>query len=85
MATGSQAAAKARLQAANYRTGRPQFETRCDSCAHCTEGGTVQLTFRVRCKPDEKQAGRIYTLQQRELEITLTPPADGQMDMEKAA
>lgn len=49
------------------------------------EGGTVQLTFRVRCKPDEKQAGRIYTLQQRELEITLTPPADGQMDMEKAA
>lgn len=40
MATGSQAAAKARLQAANYRTGRPQFETRCDSCAHCTAGGT---------------------------------------------
>ena len=32
MATGSQAAARERLQAAKYRTGRAQFETRCDSC-----------------------------------------------------
>ena len=32
MATGSQAAARERLQAAKYRTGRAQYETRCDSC-----------------------------------------------------
>lgn len=37
MATGSQAAARERLQAARYRTGRAQFETRCDSCMHCTD------------------------------------------------
>ena len=29
-------AARERLQAARYRTGRAQFETRCDTCAHCT-------------------------------------------------
>lgn len=35
MATGSQAAARERLQAAKYRTGRAQYETRCEICAHC--------------------------------------------------
>ena len=35
MATGSQAAARDRLRAALYRTGRAQFETRCDTCVHC--------------------------------------------------
>jgi len=25
-----------RLRAALYRTGRAQFETRCDTCKHCT-------------------------------------------------
>lgn len=28
-------AARERLQAAHYRTGRAQFETRCESCMHC--------------------------------------------------
>ena len=37
MATGSQAAARERLQAAHYRTGRAQFEPRCDRCMHCTD------------------------------------------------
>lgn len=27
--------ARDRLRAASYRTGRAQFETRCDSCMHC--------------------------------------------------
>lgn len=40
MATGSQAAAKTRLQAASYRTRQPQYATRCDTCTHCTAGGT---------------------------------------------
>lgn len=35
MATGSQAAARDRLRAALYRTGRPQYDHRCDTCAHC--------------------------------------------------
>ena len=34
MATGSTAAARARLAAAGYRTGRAQYEMRCDGCAH---------------------------------------------------
>jgi hypothetical protein len=36
MATGSKAAALDRLLAAQYHTGRAQFEPRCDSCMHCT-------------------------------------------------
>lgn len=35
MATGSQAAARDRLRVALYRTGRPQYDSRCDTCAHC--------------------------------------------------
>lgn len=35
MATGSAAAARERLSAAGYRTGRAQHESRCDGCAHC--------------------------------------------------
>lgn len=34
MATGSAAAARERLSAAGYRTGRAQHESRCDGCAH---------------------------------------------------
>lgn len=42
------------------------------------DGGMVDITFRVRCHPDEKQAGKIYTLQQREIEVTLEPPSEDQ-------
>ncbi|MCC7082561.1 MAG: hypothetical protein IT530_17990 [Burkholderiales bacterium] len=35
MPTGSAAAARERLTAAAYRTGRAQYEMRCDGCAHC--------------------------------------------------
>lgn len=41
MATGSQAAARARLQAACYRTKVAQYLDRCDKCLHAT-GGTKQ-------------------------------------------
>lgn len=42
------------------------------------DGGTVQLSFRVACHPDEKQAGKLYTLTQSSVEISLAPPnADG--------
>ena len=42
------------------------------------DGGMVDITFRVRCHPDEKQAGKIYTLQQREIEVTLEAPSEDQ-------
>lgn len=35
MATGSQAAARDRLRVALYRTGRPQYDSRCETCTHC--------------------------------------------------
>lgn len=38
------------------------------------DGGTVELSFTVKCKPDEKQAGKLYQLIQNEVNITLTAP-----------
>jgi hypothetical protein len=37
------------------------------------DGGMVQLVFRVQCKPDEKQAGRLYMLQKRPIVISIEP------------
>ena len=33
--TTTTAEARDRLRAALYRTGRPQYDSRCDTCAHC--------------------------------------------------
>lgn len=44
------------------------------------EGGTVSVTFRVQCHPDEKTFGRLAMQVQNEVEITLEPqelPSDG--------
>lgn len=38
------------------------------------DGGSVTCTMRVRCHPDEKQIGKLYTLIQREVEVSITPP-----------
>lgn len=37
------------------------------------DGGSVTLGFRVQCKPDEKQIGVLYTMQERGITFTLTP------------
>ena len=37
------------------------------------EGGTVSLTFRVQCHPDEKALGKLAVQVQNEVEITLEP------------
>ncbi|MBK8916343.1 MAG: hypothetical protein IPM64_17400 [Phycisphaerales bacterium] len=37
------------------------------------EGGTVVLGFRVQCRPDEKQIGKLYQLQETGVEFTLEP------------
>jgi hypothetical protein len=37
-------------------------------------GGTVIIGFRVQCRPDEKQAGRLFMLQELAITVTVTPP-----------
>ena len=37
------------------------------------EGGSVIVEFQVQCKPDEKQAGKLYTLQAQNLTVSLIP------------
>lgn len=38
------------------------------------EGGRCMIGFRVQCHPDEKQAGKLYLLQQQKVDITVVPP-----------
>jgi len=40
-------------------------------------GGAVELKFQVKCKPDEKQAGRLYQLIQKPISFSVEPPAAG--------
>ena len=47
------------------------------------KGGSVKLEFRVQCRPDEAQAGRLYMLQESDIELSITPPTLA--DIEKAA
>lgn len=49
------------------------------------DGGTVELTFVVKCKPDAQQAGQLYQLIQREVEITLTAPKPAEPDLVDSA
>lgn len=37
------------------------------------EGGSVILGIRCQCKPDEKQAGKLYMLQGQKVTISITP------------
>jgi hypothetical protein len=41
---------------------------------HPKDGGTVEVEFRVQAHPDEKQAGKLYALIQKEVTITVEPP-----------
>lgn len=43
------------------------------------DGGSVIVAFRVQCKPDEKQAGKLYTLQDQPITLTITPPTASEM------
>lgn len=38
------------------------------------DGGSVEISFRVRCAPDEKQVGKLSRLIKDEIEISLEPP-----------
>lgn len=41
------------------------------------DGGSVVITFRVKCSPNEKQGGQLFTLMGGEIEFSLVPPEDG--------
>jgi hypothetical protein len=47
------------------------------------DGGSVILSFRVACKPDEKQIGKLYLMQEQAVTVTLAPAE--LPEMEKAA
>lgn len=40
----------------------------------CQEGGTLQLTMRVQCNPEEEDVGKLCTHIENEVTITVTPP-----------
>lgn len=40
------------------------------------DGGTVSVSFRVQCYPDEKQIGRLFSMIQEDVELTLSPPIE---------
>jgi len=44
------------------------------------DGGSVVVTFRVKCSPNEKQGGQLFTLMGGEIEFTLAPPEDGPIE-----
>lgn len=47
-------------------------------------GGTVIVTFRIQMHPDEKQAGKLYTLMGNEITLTIEPPeADAELDVDE--
>lgn len=37
------------------------------------DGGSVVVEFRVQCRPDQEQGGKLYWLQKRGITISLTP------------
>lgn len=41
------------------------------------DGGSVVMTFRVKCNPNEKQGGQLFTLMGGEIEFSLVPPEEG--------
>lgn len=46
------------------------------------DGGSVIVGFRVQCRPTEEQAGKLYTLQEKGITITVEP---GELPEVKAA
>ncbi len=59
---------KSRVELADVKVNNFQIEVQ--------EGGTVLLSFRVQAHPDERKFGKLCTLIQNEVEVTLTPAAE---------
>lgn len=45
------------------------------------EGGSVVITFRAKCNPDEKAVGKLSRLMGGEIEFSLSSPADSQQSI----
>ena len=43
------------------------------------DGGSVKITFRIKCLPDEKQIGKLSLLIGNEIEFSLVPPEAPEM------
>src|SRR5258708_7970995 len=56
---------KSRVELADAKVNNFQLEVQ--------EGGTVLLSFRVQAHPDERKFGKLCTLIQNEVQVTLTP------------
>lgn len=48
------------------------------------DGGSVIFSFRVHCKPDEKQIGKLYLLQEQGITVSVTPAELPEMDQSRA-
>lgn len=46
------------------------------------QGGTVTLGFKIAAHPDEKQSGKLCTMIQTDIEISIAPPTADQQEME---
>ena len=60
----------------DYGVGKPLEFTECKvNQFRITpmDGGSVVLGFRVQCRPDEKQIGKLYLLQEQGVTLTLEP------------
>lgn len=51
---------------------------------HPQEGGTVIVTFRVQGNPSEYVIGKLCSMIQEEINISLTAPGESQLDLEAA-
>lgn len=49
------------------------------------EGGTCIIGFRVQCKPDEKQSGKLCFMVAESVEITIEPPDETTADIDEDA
>src|SRR3546814_5104021 len=48
-------------------------------------GGSVEISFSLAAKPDEAQAGRLYGLVQKTIDLSLEPPTAGEQTQDLAA
>lgn len=47
------------------------------------QGGTVTLSFKIAAHPDEKQSGKLCTMIQTDIEISIAPPESTQQDIDQ--
>lgn len=49
------------------------------------EGGSVEITCTAQAHPDSEEVGALYLLQQKDVQLTLTPPSAQQEELQQAA